>query len=173
MASTFVLFPGNQQWVIAIVSDGRCQIVQYDTPADTSTVAALIAKSLHKHGYRGEAVMLALPSRLCLCANVDEKGLRNRNRDAGLYFRLEERLPLALEEMVADFIPGQDQSLGVAVAIDAVEPIILALEDQGIVISSVCPAALLLADEVLKQGQVDVVMCGLDGNVDCIDTGGG
>ena len=100
----------------------------------------------------GEAV-LALPSHWCFSARMaNEKGTgasRGRAWRRGLIFDLEEKLPLAAEEMTADFLVQGDQVLGVCVRTEQVAPVINALEQAGSAVSVVCPAAMLALQTLL------------------------
>ena len=62
-------------------------------------------RTLKAASYDGESVLLAIPSAWCLCDPVATTGLPARNRRQAMAYRLEEKLPVAAEEVVADFIP--------------------------------------------------------------------
>ena len=66
-------------------------------------------------GYSGEPVLLAIPSAQCLAAGVPiDRPAQLRQRQTLLY-QLEQCLPLAAEDVVADFINRGQEVLGVAV----------------------------------------------------------
>lgn len=101
-------------------------------------------QTLDNLGYRGQSVMLAIPSRWCLAALIDTAGLPRKARRQAMIYRLEEKLPLAAESFTADFIEhDNDRALGVAVDTQRLHPFIDALEERGIAVEAVCPDALL------------------------------
>ena len=114
------------------------------TAADETADA--VAAALKTAGYRFEPVLLAIPSHWCLCASVTTAGLPRKERRRAMIYRLEEKLPLAAEDVVADFLPAApacDQNLGVCVQKQTVATLVDALEAKGVAIASICPAALL------------------------------
>src|SRR5438270_158805 len=102
--SSFILFPHDATWRVGIVDAGGTPRFE-DAPlaASPAESALHIADHLRSAGYRGEGVMLAIPSDWCLATRIAVKDLPKRDRSA-MIFRLEEKLPLAAEEFVADFI---------------------------------------------------------------------
>ncbi len=173
MRSAYVIFASEKNWSVARVTDHACEIALIEDAIGINAEAAVLAaRSLKKMEYRGQNVLLALPSRLCMCAPVDEAGLRPRSRLATLRFRLEEQFPLALEEFVADFIPGNGTSLGVAIEVEVIEPILRAFEEEQIDIISLCPVALLIAKAVCARQDddaIDAVLCVTDGHLNWIE----
>ena len=65
-----------------------------------------------------------------------------------MLYRLEEHLPVAAEEVVADFVPPADREapsqLGVAIERRLLDPIVAAVEAAGLRVGAICPAALLV-----------------------------
>jgi hypothetical protein len=117
-----------------------------DSSPSHSSPASAIAELLRSSDYRGDPVLLALPSMMCLPATISLDGISSRDRQAMLY-RLEEQLPLAAEDFVADFIDDDRRAFGVAVPLQQVRSLIDALESQGVSISNITPAVLLAIDE--------------------------
>jgi hypothetical protein len=150
----FILFPAARQWRVAVVSGGAVQAIRaWATPAGgAAEVARQAAGALEALGYRGEGVMLALPTEWCFAASVDAAGIPRRDAKAMLY-RLEASLPVAAEDLAADFIYGQDAdaALGVAVRIPTLSPILSSLEAAGVAVQSAVPAALLAAQDILER----------------------
>jgi hypothetical protein len=174
MGSAFTIFPApaGHPWQLARVDASECalSVVQgvngFDGPFTT------VAEALRQLGYRGEGAMLALPSGNCLCAGVSDHGLKTIAREKPLLFRLEEQLPLALEDVVTDFIPCDGGAFGVAVPVDTIKSLIETLEAQRIAITNICPAALLIADGVSRscqdQTHRQVLLSSLHGKIDLI-----
>lgn len=115
----------------------------------TEPSARAVAEWLREHGYAGEGVLLALPSAWCLCASIATAGLPRRNRRQAMLFRLEEKLPLAAEDFVADFLIHPSDALGVAVPLARVAPIVADLESAGVAVEALCPAALVALARLL------------------------
>jgi hypothetical protein len=139
---SFILIPGRHIWRIGAADVLTDVPVAADaTPAE---IAAAVAPALARRGYAGQGILLALPSAWCLAASISTAGLRRGDRDAMLY-RLEEKLPLAAEAIVAEFLPrpAGDTALGVCVATDRVAPLVSALESAGVIVQSISPLALL------------------------------
>jgi hypothetical protein len=174
MRNRHVIFaaPTGHPWHVANVTARECKLIAIEGIDGLNGPFKAIANALKKQGYHGEGIMLALPSCLCLCATVDSQGLRKGTRDKGLLFRLEEQLPLAMEEYVADFIPGDHREVGVAVALHAVAPLVEGIENEGIVINSISPTALLIADGICRhmedQKKLQAILCLLHGKLDVL-----
>ncbi len=93
----------------------------------------------------GGDVALLVPGAWCLAATVSTAGLPRRGRAAALLYRLEVLLPVAAEDVAADFVdqPGTGTALGVALPAETVRDKVAALEAAGVVVQRVVPASLL------------------------------
>jgi hypothetical protein len=145
--ATFVIFAGADQWRLGAASSEGAKIMDLSVSPDSSPeqIAALVAGALKAAGYDGQAVTLAIPSSWCFAASIDVGDLPRHDRKAML-FRLEEKLPLSAESLVADFIfhrPGQ--ALGIGAKIHAIAPLIDALEAHAVAVQSIVPTAMLVA----------------------------
>ena len=162
MNPTFTIFiEASSSRIVKSIGDQR-QWATVDLPSglgNSFPPGDTIAAALRQLNYQGEGILLALPPHWCLCAWVSEAGLRRRSREAALGFRLEEQLPLALEEMVADFISSEGGSLGIAVQGAPIKRLVDELEACGVVVVSICPTALLIVHQWLIGTNVN----GLDG----------
>jgi hypothetical protein len=99
--------------------------------------------TLKELGYRGQDVALAVPSQWCLCGTITTADLPRKSRRQAMVYRLEQQLPLPVEEITVDFIESHGQALGVCVQNSVLTPIVDALEGQGIAVQVICPVALL------------------------------
>ena len=124
---------------------------------DAKKTVAILAEHLRSQGYRGEGVLLAVPSSWCLSAQVSTESLPRHKRHETLLYRLEEKLPIAAETFVADFIRHTQGATGVCLPLAHGAPIVQALEAQGIVIDAIIPAALLALQKVVH-ADVDVIV---------------
>jgi hypothetical protein len=140
-------------WTI-ILERTRCRIAQGDQlapwheislPVESSPIetAQMIGAALMELGYGEQLVLLTLDSQACLSASfeMDDAAL-SHHRD-GLLYEFEEYLPLAAEQLTADFIVHERRVLGVAVELGTTRPLVEALEKQGILLQSIVPAGLL------------------------------
>src|SRR5215207_4587918 len=137
-ADAFILFPtgpsARPEWVL--VRAGRAgsssASVSPDGETEPDAVARRLAAELRRLGYAGRGVTLAVPAGWCMAATVDADAA-GFDRKAMLY-RLEERLPIAVEEFVADFVEAPDggRVLGVCGRIDVLRPWLDALERAGV-----------------------------------------
>jgi len=104
---------------------------------------AELAAALQRDYGTNVPVVLALPSSWCLAATISTANVSGHQP---MLYRLEERLPLAAEAVVAGFFhhPAGKTALGVCVAVDRVRPLVEGLEAAGIVVTAVSPLALLM-----------------------------
>jgi type II secretory pathway component PulL len=161
-ARSFVIFPGRSRWRVAAVraDDGPIEWRDVEPGAATDEVAARVAETLRRAGYRGRGgVVLAVPSEWCVSATVSTENLPRRDRKALLY-RLEEKLPLAAEEVVADFVDGGPAMLGVCARVELLRPVVDALEANGIAVQSIAPAAMLAAQSLPARPSPHVLVLG-------------
>src|SRR5688572_27703816 len=126
-ARTFILFASHDgPWRVA--ADATVTEVPAEPGAPVERLAELAADVTRRAGYRGEPVLLAIPSAWCFAASISTTDLPSRRDRGARLFRLEERLPLAAEEFVADFIDSGPRSLGVCARLDQLRPVVEALE---------------------------------------------
>jgi hypothetical protein len=116
-----------------------------------------VASSLRQAGYRGEGIVVALPSTWCVAAAIDVANVPTRDYRSMTY-RLEEHLPLAAESIVADFVVRGDRALAVCAKMDVLRETIDGLEAHGIAVRSVTPAALLAAQNLARGDDRDYVL---------------
>lgn len=151
--ANYILLAGESSWRLGVVRDGEVETHSIDLSEanDIAQTAQTIRQMLDREGYNGEAILLALPTSWCLCALINTQDTPRRDRQRTLTYRLEERLPLAAEQMVADFHDIDDQSaLGVCAILDRVQPWIEALEACGVAIHVVCPEAWLAVQDLIQ-----------------------
>ncbi len=122
-------------------------------------------------GYAGEGTVLAIPSSWCFAVSIHVGDLPRNDRNAMLY-RLEEKLPLAAEAVIADFIPHQpheaqhepQDALAVCVKIETIRPLIDALESAGVAVQSIAPTMFLAAQAIkgLASATRTILLCADD-----------
>ena len=167
-----ILFLHGRTWQIATVTGGHVSFADMLPPPpdqhspSAKEVAERVAEELVRLGYTGQGVTLALNSGDCLAASIDVTGLPRGDRKAMLY-RLEEKLPMAAESVVADFAGGGERALGVCVREDTALPLVNALERSGVAVQSVNPAALLAAQQ-LADGETQILIIGEEDRISII-----
>lgn len=147
----YILIPGSggTAWRIATARGGARE-VPAEAAATPGEIANALAAELSRQvdGYRGQGVLLALPSEWCLPATIAVADLPAARDRAALLYRLEEQLPLAAEQFTADFVRSGESAMAVAVAGERVEPLVEALEHAGILVQSIAPLAMLATQQV-------------------------
>ena len=136
--------------VVIFISSSDAWRIDLDPAAGAAEIAKAVADALA--GRSGEDV-LAIPSAWCLAAQVElSAGAQDDHKS--LLFRLEEKLPLAAEDIVADFIPRaphpeRPRTLGVAAKLDVLRTLLVSTETAGLAVRSVSPLVLLAAQHVI------------------------
>ena len=105
-SSSFILFPSDTTWTI-VAPDGR----ELEATDAAGAVAMLRP---------GQLVMLALPSAWCLPVTFDSV---RADRKAAL-FQMEEKLPVAAEDVTADIVSSGRKSMGVCVRTDRLRDLV-------------------------------------------------
>lgn len=106
-------------------------------------IAAQVRETLASQGYRGEPVLFAVRASSCLVAVVPHTGRTMARNSQAMTYALEEFVPLAAEEMTCDFVTSANDALGVAIQSDQIRPLLVALQEAGVRIASIVPAAML------------------------------
>lgn len=138
-----VLFVDDGLWRLACAKSTGFEMHKVDMDeGDVQSKAQRVADLMKEYELAGP-VVLGLPSHWCLIAEVDTAGLGRSNRRQAMRYLLEEQIPIAAEESVADFIEHSAGALGVAVATQQLEPIVDALQSNEIMVKHLCPTAIL------------------------------
>jgi hypothetical protein len=160
----YMIIPGDTRWSIGRLTDGTSAWTRVAPPGEAADTVEAVAmahaagQALDRMGYRGEPVLLGLPSSWCLAATIMVDGLERSGRRRAMAFRLEEHLPLSAEQMIADYIRlSSDEALGVCCEFSRIQPIVQGCEAAGVAIGPICPVALLAGAAVAGENQVDVV----------------
>ena len=141
---SFVIFSPPGDWRIGMAAEDESRIVPVAVDSDKpAQVAAALAESLRAAGHEGEPVLLALGSGRCLSATVSTAGLPRRGRHQAALYRLEERLPLAAEDLSADFLFHNGTAIGVCARAGDIGPLTDALAAERIDLAAACPTAIL------------------------------
>src|SRR4051812_29685465 len=155
--AAFILFAAPSHWQLRATHGASSKPIDIpiSSGASVEQTADEVAAALKSAGYRGEPVVLALPSAWCLCASVATAGLPRKEHRRAMLYRLGGKLPLAAEDVVADFLPAgpsSEQSLGVCVQKQMVAPLVEAIERNGLSLAAIAPAALFAVQQLLTEG---------------------
>lgn len=149
------ILQGADSWSVGMArSDGEhadIDIVPLDIAVDASpdAIAQAVATVVASTGDEPQRVVLALDAVACLTAALDVEPLPRRERRQAMVYMLEEHLPLAAEDYVADFVEQEGHGqrtgpiLGIASDLTPLTALIEALEHRGIQVEHICPQILL------------------------------
>ena len=164
-ADVFIFFASDTDWTICALTAGEPKVLTVPFPAETAPAerALQISTALRTIGHAGQSAILAVPSSWCYAASISTEDLPKNDRKAMVY-RLEEKLPIAAESFIADFISGDAPSptaLGICINIDLVKELVERLESSGISIQSITPTPLLAAQGIPPENGEDpyVLLC--------------
>lgn len=146
----YILFADDMLWQLGIDTAEQTRIVSIHSDDDvTTSLTNRIATALSQAGYRqGNGIVLALPSNWCLAAEISTADLPRSARSDALAYRLEEKLPLPAESIVADFVRQENHiALGVCAPLERIKPLVEEIEILGVSIQHICPIALLAVQE--------------------------
>jgi hypothetical protein len=150
-ADVFIFFVSDTNWRLCALVGGTPKYVDVSLAPDATAQhrAEKVSAALQSFGYAGEPAILAVPSSWCYAASIATDDLPKNDRKAMVY-RLEEKLPLAAESLIADFIlsdPPQ-RALGISISTDLLKDLVEGLEAVGVSIQCISPAALLAAQGI-------------------------
>lgn len=145
-----ILYVDDLTWRVAFhASDGLTWLdVPCEATASLVQKGEALANLLHEHRAAIANPVLALPSRWCLPACIDTRGLLRRGRRSAMTYRLEEKLPVDAETFVADFIEHSGQALGIAIEIQPIAEILKALEKHEVAVGTIAPIAMLALEQL-------------------------
>ena len=150
-----VLFTGAKRWRLAIEPGGGAvsHTIELAGKPSLQEAAEELRHVLGSAGVSTHALVVAVESAACFSATIETAGLPRRARRTAMLYRLEAKLPLEAENLLADFAVHNGQALAVCIRNDAVEPVLEALEACRFVIAAVVPQAVLAlqGSEVLNR----------------------
>ena len=168
----WLLIQGDACWHVARRTPDGPAIQRIDLPdeADPQAAAAQIHETLSSLGYHGDDVLLGIPSTACLVGHLTLENPADRRHRQTLLYQLEQVLPLAAEDIVADFMHHDGDTLAVVAQIAHLEPWLAALENQGVRIRSISPTALLAAQHLAPTVESDSAqLCVLWGHANQVE----
>ena len=153
MTSAYAIFVGDGAWQAVRAGDGQVERAAIDVPsAGDEPSGEAVREALASLGWSHEAVTVALPSPWCLAASIATTDLGRGPRHKALAYRLEEHLPVSVEDVVADFVEAsRGAALGVCAQRDRLVGLVSRIEEAGVRVEAARPAALLAAAWALQQ----------------------
>jgi hypothetical protein len=147
-----LLFPGRAEWRI-VLADAERRVLNFQLGFDAAPrqAADAVAAAVRSAGVSSADVLLALPSAWCLSATLATADLPAKARRRALLYRFEESLPLAAEEVRADFIEIPGSAMGVCASRRLVDPLMAALRAAGLNVVAMCPAAVLELEAAVER----------------------
>ena len=142
----YLILVRRQGWRLIVQSGTDAQAVELPATGDgiDARTASEVRSVMREHGYGGDGIVLGVPSQWALSARISTDRLPRHGRRQAMAFRLEEQLPLAAEEFVADFVEHGGRALGVAVEAERLGGVLQELESAGIAVHTVAPTAMLV-----------------------------
>lgn len=169
----FVILARARQWRLLVQGGPDGELAALDLPASGEAIDREAAEGIRQvmaaRGHDGGGALLAIPSQWSLAAAISTDGIPRQGRHEALTYRLEEHLPLAAEEVIADFVECGDQALGVASERGRLQRILSELESASIAIHTVAPTAALALQQFAETHigrDLEYALVGLDGNIE-------
>jgi len=145
----------NREFLEVIAGDHLSierRMIPFEVEAGPLSACGELSQVLEGFDYRGQDLCLALDSNRVLSAKIHCGDLPRRQRRAAMEFRLEEYLPLEIEQVALAFIPPTGgHCLGLAVESQPLERLLDELAKRQIEVASICPIALLAIWPYLRQ----------------------
>jgi|GEM_PF-5113871 len=141
-----ILICGPRAWRLGAATDAGVAWIEtgISPHADAAEIIEKLPVALERlPASRDRAIVLALSSEDCLAASIATSALPRSDRRRAMEYRLEGKLPLAIEEVAADFISHNGRALGVCVRTQTINATIDAVRRCGVQIKTICPAAIL------------------------------
>lgn len=154
MSRHYTILIDETAWRLGVVADGATQVDDVPCADDATRDARIeaVRQQLAALGHCDEPIVLALPSSWCLCATISTEDLERSGRRQAMGFRLEEHLPISVEDVVVDYLDlGEHQAMGVCGELDMLKALVDAFEAAGLHVRHICPAALLAAAYAAEQ----------------------
>lgn len=120
---------------------------------DPEEAREVLRDVLDQLGDPGQTAVLCLDASWWFTAAIRCDGLPRRQRREGMRYRLEEQLPMDIEELTVEFLTtGGQNALGIALRTDRVRPLLDLCQTCGLTVERILPAPLLLAQAVTARG---------------------
>ena len=116
------------------------------TQRDHPQLIQNLQTTLSNWQYTNQPVIITLPDHWCICTTQNQD-LSRQSRQNVLY-AFEAKWPVAIEDVVADYLSTKDTTLGVCVELNRLSQIINALEPLQLNISAICPKSLIVLQQL-------------------------
>lgn len=148
------LLQDSDGWQIAAVGTDHATFhrPEYDRDETPESLAQAVEEFVRDRGLSNSSVVIGVSSTSTLAGSFQLRPEDQRARRT-LKYELESVLPLAAEEIVADYVCSGKQVFGVSIRIETWLPIIIELEVRGLRVQSISPVALLALQSYLDQAE--------------------
>lgn len=150
MGTTWAIVEG-ERWRVLRVRGGRVEVFEVGGDGQMCPSHDL-AECLKLNGYRGEGVFLGLAAWRAVVGVIEAELEEVRRDPQALALVLENELPWAAEEFVADFVASGRKFVGVAVQWGEVKEWVQGLEDAGVWVQSISAWSLVRIQGLMRGG---------------------
>lgn len=143
---SLVLILDDAQWQLkamgheTVLKEVTCDWPQ-SSDLDRTQQIQNLQTTLQNWGYAKQPVVMIVPDHWCLCATQAGK-TQHKNRQNVLY-DFEVNWPIALEDLVADYLSGRETALGVCTEQHRLKPVIEVITKLNLNLQAICPKAML------------------------------
>lgn len=140
----------RRNWLL-LISPDAWQLVGCGEPQDRvdfppdqfADQAPAIHAALIAGGWRGEPLVVGLSAACCLAATVDVPAPQILRKHQAMRYHLEASIPWSAEEFVCDYVGHKTAAFMAAVRIEPLRALLAGLEELGVSLTAISPAALL------------------------------
>jgi len=140
----------TQRWAIHSFDENTWQISNVDASVDQSpdTITDALRTVLKSINYRNEPAVIAVRDEWCLSEPVADSS--GKPTQQTMLYALEEMLPIAAEDVVADFLQNKSPTLGICVDLAHLRTPFDILRSASVNIKAICPRALLALQQRMQ-----------------------
>jgi hypothetical protein len=151
------LIANAERWHLAVWGPGgiRISAMESASNATAADIVLEIRSLLPQERKSAKPLLVAPPANWFVSAAIPTSDLPRRDRRSALLYRFEEFLPLAAEDIDADFVESGGRALCVGAIGERARPLVEALETASFQVVAVLPAAVLAVSNLAKHSTPD------------------
>lgn len=143
---TLLLQLGDAHWrMSAIYQQSIVQEITCNWPSagerERPQLIQNLQTTLGNWQYGQQPVIITVPDHWCICSTHNHDATRQSRQN--VLYAFEARWPVAIEDVVADYLPGKGATLGVCVELSRMSPVMTAIEKLDLNIAAISPKALM------------------------------
>lgn len=152
--SPATLIVDRSHWRLVMGSKDRVLVDEgHWTLAEASLAAERIAELVLEHAQKTRRVAILLDGSLCMTARFRMESARQARKREAMLYKIEEQIPVAAEDLIADFSRQGSQIYAIAVERSQLVPLVDALRDQNLGIELISPVASLAWEHHFARGK--------------------